>query len=67
MLSMSRNELYTLREKGYRLEGDNWLKVPVQSHVDSSLKVTRVCNGDTLAVVLIPADLIDVVEKNPYW
>ncbi len=67
MLSMSRNELYTLREKGYRLEGDNWLKVPVQSHVDSSLKVTRVCNGDTLAVVLIPADLMDVVEKNPYW
>jgi hypothetical protein len=67
MLSMSRNELHKLREKGYRLEGDNWLKVPVQSHVDSSLKVTRVCNGDTLAVVLIPADLMDVVEKNPYW
>jgi len=67
MLSMSRNELHKLREKGYRLEGDNWLKVPVQSHVDSSLKVTRVCNGDTLAVILIPADLMDVVEKNPYW
>ncbi len=67
MLSMSRNELHKLREKGYRLEGDNWLKVPVQSHVDSSLKVTRVCNGDTLAVVLIPADLMDVAEKNPYW
>lgn len=67
MLSMSRNELHKLREKGYRLEGDNWLKVPVQSHVDSSLKVTRVCNGDTLAVVLIPADLMDVVETNPYW
>jgi len=67
MLSMSRNELHKLREKGYRLEGDNWLKVPVQSHVDSSLKVTRVCNGDTLAVVLIPADLMDVVERNPYW
>ena len=67
MLSMSRNELHQLRERGYRLEGDNWLKVPVQSHVDSSLKVTLVCNGDTLAVVLIPADLMDVVEKNPYW
>ena len=67
MLSMSRNELHRLREKGYRLEGDNWLKVPVQSHVDSSLKVTRVCNGDTLAVVLIPADLMDSVEKNPHW
>lgn len=67
MLSMSRNELYRLREKGYRLEGDNWLKVPVQSHFDSSLKVTRVCNGDTLAVVLIPADFMDSAEKNPYW
>ena len=65
MLSMSRNELYQLREKGYLLEGDNWLKVPVRSHVDSSLKVTRVCNGDTLAVVLIPADLMDSDEKNP--
>jgi hypothetical protein len=67
MLSMSRNELYHLREKGYLLEGDNWLKVPVQSHVDSSLKVTRVCNGDTLAVVLIPADLMETTEKKPSW
>ncbi len=64
---MSRNELYQLREKGYLLEGDNWLKVRAQSHVDSSLKVTRVCNGDTLAVVLIPADLMDSAERDPSW
>lgn len=67
MLSMSRNELYHLREKGYLLEGDNWLKVSAPSHVDSSLKVTRVCNGDTLAVVLIPADLMDSTGKDPSW
>ncbi len=67
MLSLSRNELHQLREKGYRLEGDNWLKVSARNQVDSSLKVTRLCNGDTLAVVLIPADLMDTVDKNPSW
>ncbi len=67
MLSMSRNELHQLREKGYLLEGDNWLKVRSQSPVDSSLKVTRICNGDTLSVVLVPADLLESSERNPSW
>jgi hypothetical protein len=56
--NLSRSEIIRLREQGYQLEGENWVRVASREPSPRGLKVARVCNGDTLAVVLIPEDIL---------
>ncbi len=59
MLSLSRHEIYQLRDRGYQLDGDNWVKAPMPAQTTAGgLRIAKVCNADTLAVVFIPEDIL---------
>jgi len=63
MQSLSRYEIYRLREHGYPLDGDNWMKVHARNEMAlSGLRVSKICNGDTLTVVMVPEDILASVD-----
>ena len=63
MQSLSRYEIYRLRERGYPLDGDNWMKVQARDEqARIGLRVSKICNGDTLTVVMIPEDILSSVD-----
>ena len=62
MQSLSRYEIYRLRDRGYPLDGENWMKVPGRDQSVSGLNISKVCNGDTLAVVMVPEDILSAIS-----
>jgi hypothetical protein len=64
MQNLSRSEIVRLREQGYQLDGENWVRVPSKEPAPRGMKVAKVCNGDTLVVVLIPEDILSSAGHN---
>lgn len=57
MINLPRTQILMLRAQGYPLEGENWLQVEPPQLKAQNMRITRVIEGDTLAIVHIPADV----------
>jgi|GEM_PF-5000968 len=62
MRHLPRTQIVKLREYGYRLEGENWLRVSARQQVEEGFGVVKIVNGDTLATVFIPKDILANTE-----
>lgn len=58
MRHLPRTQIVKLREYGYRLEGENWLRVSARQQMEEGFSVIKIVNGDTLTTVFIPKDIL---------
>ena len=63
MRHLPRAQIVKLREYGFRLEGENWLRVPGQRQAEERLGMVKIANGDTLTTVLVPKDILIDTES----
>lgn len=66
MRHLPTNQIKKLREYGYGLNGENWLKVSRHDYAEECFSIVKIVNGDTLATVYIPADIMAATEFNIY-
>ncbi len=62
MTHLSKTQILLLRSRGYPLEGDNWLMGGEPASYADELKVARLIDGDTLAIVHIPVDILQQIK-----
>jgi len=60
MFSLSTGDIRLLRTYGFNLKGYNWMR-PRSSQGTSydEMQSVKIVNGDTLAIVYLPADLLN--------
>lgn len=58
------NQISKLREFGYPLNGENWLSTTLHYYPEAGLSIVKVVNGDTLATVYIPTDILTATGIN---
>jgi hypothetical protein len=63
MKNLTLDQIYRLREQGYPLQGENWLK-PAKQDLEPVWQVTRIINLDTLTVAHIPSEVLDKSERS---
>lgn len=56
------NQISNLRQPGYPLSGENWRSVSRHFYPESGLSIVKIINGDTLAIVYIPVDILTVTD-----
>ena len=57
MVNLTRTQIMMLRAYGYPMKGENWLCAEPVSMKPSDMEVAKVVDGDTLAIVHLPAGL----------
>ena len=63
MRHLPRTQIVKLREYGFRLEGENWLKVSGRRQAEEPFGMVKIVNGDTLTTVLVPKDILIDTES----
>jgi len=60
MFSLSTGDIRLLRTYGFNLKGYNWMRSrSLQGASSGEMHSVKIVNGDTLAIVYLPADLLN--------
>ncbi|GAB7025625.1 MULTISPECIES: hypothetical protein [Geotalea] len=62
MRHLPNTQIRKLREYGYGLNGENWLKISRHDYAEECFSIVKIVNGDTLATIYIPADIMAATE-----
>ena len=63
MKNLTLAQINRLREQGFPLLGENWLK-PAKQEFEQVWQVIRIINLDSLTIAHIPSGLLDETERN---
>lgn len=59
MVNISSQNIKIIRAHGFRLKGDNWMRARTsQMRPSEEIQTVKIVNGDTLAIVYLPAGLL---------